>query len=85
MATVMAALPDHDEASEDSKPLVSLDLHAQTGTDRHRGRRMTLWDRKVENSKVIFNKTIAGRYKEGETGYDEIGVLLITWEKDDLL
>ena len=84
MATVMAALADQN-ATEDSKPLISLDLHAETGTDRHRGRRMTLWDQKVENYKVIFNKTIAGRYKEGETGYDEIGVLLITWEKDDLL
>lgn len=80
----MAPLSAHESANHESKPLVTLDFHAQTGPDHQRGRRMTLWDKEVEKSKVIFNKVIAGRYNKDETGYEEVGVLLITWEKDDL-
>ncbi|KAF2460691.1 hypothetical protein BDY21DRAFT_361601 [Lineolata rhizophorae] len=47
-------------------------------------RRLTEFDRHHESSRVLFNKTISGCYHNGHAEYDEVGVLLITWEDDDL-
>ncbi|KAK4547220.1 hypothetical protein LTR36_001442 [Oleoguttula mirabilis] len=69
---------------EDGKPLLSFDLHAEAPADSHRVRRMTQLDRSREASKIAFHKTIDGRYRDGKAAYDEVGVLLITWEDDDL-
>ena len=66
------------------KPLISLDIHAEAPGDNHRRRRMTVLDRERENSKVVFNKQIAGRYRNGHAAYEDVGVLLIVWEADDL-
>ena len=81
----MAPFPAFENDNHEQKPLVLGDLHFEAGADRHRERRKTKWERTVAESKIIFNKVIAGRYKSDETGYDEVGVLLITWEKDDTL
>lgn len=45
---------------------------------------MTRLDHQREESRVIFNKTVSGRYREGEAGLEAVGVLLITWQDDDL-
>ncbi|KAK0513636.1 hypothetical protein JMJ35_004000 [Cladonia borealis] len=43
-------------------------------------------DRKAqyERARVTFDKTISGHYRDGKTGYKDVGVLFITWEEDDL-
>lgn len=69
---------------EHSKPLLSLDVHAEAPGDTYKLRRMTELDRSCEASKVAFHKTIDGRYRDGRAAYDEVGVLLITWQADDL-
>lgn len=35
-------------------------------------------------TKVVFNKTIGENYRNGRTGYLQVGVLFLTWEDDDL-
>ena len=37
-----------------------------------------------ERARVTFDKTISGHYRDGKTGYKDVGVLFITWEEDDL-
>ena len=37
-----------------------------------------------EKARVTFDKTISGHYRDGKTGYKDVGVLFITWEEDDL-
>ena len=66
----------------DGKPLLSVDLHAELPVDQQRQRRMTAWDREREDSKIIFHKTIDGRYRgDGKRIYSAVGVLLISWEE----
>ena len=47
-------------------------------------RHLTTFQIKKNDSRFIFNKTIAGHYRNGRTGYNRVGVLLITWEEDDM-
>jgi len=35
------------------------------------------------DAKFVFNKTIAGHYRNGRE-YEKVGVLLLTWESDDM-
>lgn len=35
------------------------------------------------DAKFVFNKTIAGHYRNGRE-YEKVGVLLLTWENDDM-
>ncbi|KAL9061639.1 MAG: hypothetical protein Q9206_000459 [Seirophora lacunosa] len=37
-----------------------------------------------EELEITFNKTLAGHYRYGKTGYKRVGVLFLTWEEDDL-
>jgi hypothetical protein len=37
-----------------------------------------------DSAKVEFNKFIAGCYRDGNAEYDDVGVLLLTWEQDDM-
>ena len=37
-----------------------------------------------ERARVTFDKTISGHYRDGKTGYKDVGVLFITWEEDDM-
>jgi len=45
---------------------------------------MTKSERHKATVKFNFNKTIAGRYRDGSAEYEEVGVLLVTWADDDL-
>lgn len=62
--------------------MVSYDLHVEAPSSKRR--RMTILDKERETSKIIFNKTIEGRYRDGKVGYEEVGVLFLTWKDDDL-
>lgn len=33
-----------------------------------------------EELEITFNKTLAGHYRHGKTGYKRVGVLFLTWE-----
>ena len=37
-----------------------------------------------DKAKVVFNKTIDGRYRHGKTGYRQVGALFLTWKDDDM-
>ncbi len=37
-----------------------------------------------EEARVIFDKTIAGHYRYGKTGYRNVGALFLTWADDDM-
>ena len=37
-----------------------------------------------EEARVIFDKTLAGHYRDGRTGYRNVGALFLTWADDDL-
>lgn len=45
------------------------------------GREAVLQD---EEAKIEFNKTLAGHYSNGKTGYDRVGALFLTWKDDDM-
>ena len=37
-----------------------------------------------DDAKIVFNKTIDGRYRHGRTGYRQVGALFLTWKDDDM-
>lgn len=39
---------------------------------------------KHDEAKIAFNKFVDARYKDGSSGYSEVGVLLVRWSDDDL-
>ena len=41
-------------------------------------------DIECEEARVIFDKTIAGNYRHGGTGYRNVGALFLTWADDDM-
>ncbi|TKA66353.1 hypothetical protein B0A49_08795 [Cryomyces minteri] len=49
--------------------MASFDLHVEAPSVKRQ--RMTHFDVHLESSKVIFNKTIEGRYRDGKSGYEE--------------
>ncbi|OCL11264.1 hypothetical protein AOQ84DRAFT_195078 [Glonium stellatum] len=67
--------------------MASLDIHIEApvaSPDKSRRIRRTHYDVDTEQSKVILCKSIPGRYRDGHAEYEEVGVLLITWEDDDM-
>ncbi|KAI9729939.1 MAG: hypothetical protein M1834_006136 [Cirrosporium novae-zelandiae] len=42
------------------------------------------YKQRENQAKIVFNKTIAGHYRNRENGYSNVGSLLITWENDDM-
>ncbi|KXL49205.1 hypothetical protein M433DRAFT_157635 [Acidomyces richmondensis BFW] len=45
---------------------------------------MTRLDQEREEFRIVFNITICGRDRQGEAGFEEVGVLLLTWRHEDL-
>jgi hypothetical protein len=39
-------------------------------------------DQKI--AQLDFNKSIAGCYRDGNAEYEAVGVLLLTWQEDDM-
>ncbi|MCJ1438958.1 hypothetical protein MMC27_008348 [Xylographa pallens] len=58
--------------------MASLDFHIEAPAHR------TAFSRSKDDARFIFNKTIAGHYRNGPSGYTRVGVLLITWQDDDM-
>ncbi|MCJ1472685.1 hypothetical protein MMC13_001334 [Lambiella insularis] len=58
--------------------MATFDVHFEAPAHR------TAIDRRKDDARFIFNQTIAGHYRNGRTGYTRVGVLLITWERDDM-
>ncbi|MCJ1242558.1 hypothetical protein MMC14_010567 [Varicellaria rhodocarpa] len=58
--------------------MATLDVHIETPAYR------TSFDRRKDDARFVFNNTIAGHYRDGRTGYNRVGTLLITWEQDDM-
>lgn len=65
----------------------SIDIHLDAAeSPRTRRRRETSADRArrhFDSLRVTFEKTISGHYRKGRA-YDAVGVLLISWQDDDL-
>ena len=50
----------------------------------HRQRSKSASETLRDDAQVIFDKTIEGHYRNGKTGYRQVGALFITWKDDDL-
>ena len=55
----------------------------QTSAQKPRGIREQK-QKEYKEARVTFDKTISGHYRNGTMGYRKVGVLLITWEEDDM-
>jgi hypothetical protein len=64
--------------------MASLDIHIEAPPDKYWHKRRTHYDVDTERSRVRLSKSIPGRYHDGHADYDEVGVLLITWQDDDM-
>ncbi|KAL9117701.1 MAG: hypothetical protein Q9187_005758 [Circinaria calcarea] len=64
--------------------MATLDIHIDVPAHHHRQNSRTAFDRQKDHARFIFNKTIAGHYRHGRTEYTRVGVLLITWDQDDM-
>ena len=71
----MAALtPNASDDSLDESPSPSLQhQRSKSASEEQR-----------DKAKVIFNKTIDGHYRHGNTGYRQVGALFLTWKDDDM-
>lgn len=71
MATLSPSVSAH---SADESPSPSPNLHrSKSASEIQR-----------DNAKIVFNKTIDGRYRHGRTGYRQVGALFLTWKDDDM-
>ena len=41
-------------------------------------------EKRREQARLTFDKTIEGHYRHGKTGYRQVGALFLTWKDDDL-
>lgn len=41
-------------------------------------------EEQFNEARVVFNKTIEGHYRNGRTGYKQVGALFLTWKADDM-
>ncbi|KAL6719066.1 hypothetical protein ACLMJK_003301 [Lecanora helva] len=55
---------------------------AQSLSAHHREKSAS--ETECEDARIIFNKTIAGHYRNGKTGYRQVGALFLTWADDDM-
>ena len=53
-------------------------------TPPHHRRAKSASETQCEEARVIFNKTIEGHYRQGKTGYRQVGALFLTWADDDM-
>jgi len=58
--------------------MATFDLHFEAPVHR------TPFGRRKDDARFIFNKTIAGHYRNGRTGYSRVGAQFITWQDDDM-
>jgi hypothetical protein len=73
-------------ASEDaSVAKIAIDLHAELGPPTQ-DRRCTISrnEKRREEAKLVFNKIIAGHYRDIGNDYSQVGALFITWAVNDL-
>jgi hypothetical protein len=73
-------------ASEDaSVAKIALDLHAELGPPTQQ-RRYTISrnERRREEARLVFNKIIAGHYRDVGNDYSQVGALFVTWAVNDL-
>lgn len=73
-------------ASQDaSLAKIALDLHAELGPPKQK-RRYTISrnERRRDEARLVFNKIIAGHYRDVGNEYSQVGALFVTWEVNDL-
>ena len=59
-------------------------LGSTSFTPSHHHRAKSASETQCEEARVIFNKTIEGHYRQGKTGYRQVGALFLTWADDDM-
>lgn len=72
MAPVPTQLSD-DKVPNGVHPLHSLHHRSKSASETQ-----------CEEARVIFDKTLAGHYRHGTTGYRNVGALFLTWKDDDM-
>ena len=66
-------------------PATNASVEAQVeGQPPNHHRAKSASEAQYEEARVIFNKTIGGHYRHGETGYKEVAALFLTWKDDDM-
>ncbi|MCJ1249478.1 hypothetical protein MMC30_006702 [Trapelia coarctata] len=58
--------------------MATLDVHFEAPVHR------SSFGRRKDDARFIFNKTIAGHYRNGREGYARVGAQFITWKDDDM-
>jgi hypothetical protein len=73
-------------ASEDaSVAKIALDLHAELGPPKQTHRyTISRNEKRREEARLVFNKIIAGHYRDVGNDYSQVGTLFVTWAVNDL-
>lgn len=73
-------------ASEDaSVAKIALDLHAELGPPpQKRQYTISRHEKRREEARLVFNKIIAGHYRDIGNDYSQVGALFVTWAVNDL-
>ena len=73
-------------ASEDGAVAkIALDLHAELGPPKQKRRKtISRNERRQDEARLVFNKIIAGHYRDAGNEYSQVGALFVTWEANDL-
>jgi hypothetical protein len=73
-------------ASDDaSMPGLAADIHVELVPSRQKHRQtLSKHEQRRTEARLIFNKIIAGHYRETANDYSQVGALFVTWEVNDL-
>lgn len=68
--------------SFNDKPNISLPLPSPPSSHNHE--HDSSLEKRRDEARITFDKTISGHYSNGKTGYRQVGVLFLTWKDDDM-
>ena len=73
-------------ASDDvSVPKLAADIHVELGPSRQRHRQtLSKHEQRRAEARLVFNKIIAGHYRDAANDYSQVGALFVTWAVNDL-
>jgi hypothetical protein len=64
---------------------IALDLHAELGPpNKKRHYTVSRNEKRRNEARLVFNKIIAGHYRDIGNDYSQVGALFVTWAVNDL-
>ena len=68
-----------------SGPKLAADIHVELGPSRQRhGHSISRHEQRRNEARLVFNKIIAGHYRDAANDYSQVGALFVTWAVNDL-